>query len=227
MAAFRLLLLAAGLLLTAGATHAQNTPDTTAARPLSRHQFGVTIGFGVALVTPTEDYYLPNDGLKFGADAELQYAYYFDHDRTMALRLGLRTLSRRGSYTFGARQVHRDEVFLAVPLELVMRRQWREHPNWFSTMAFGGYFSELTGRITYVLDPASGKTQHSEDDWLYGIGGFTGCYGVGHRSGHHYREFGVRFSTDAGGFTSSPGPNDLPNLRASNISLYYSLELGI
>jgi hypothetical protein len=221
------LLLGAGLLLAAGPALAQAPADTAKIRPLARNLFGTMYGLGVSTVSPDDDYYLPNDGIKFGSEVAFTYTRFFSkHEPTFGLRTGIGFVGRSGRYSFFGQDVRRAESFLTVPLEVVTRHRWQSHPRIYSTGSIGGYFSELASRYTYTLDPGTGKTQRSSASWLYATGGFTVSTGIGYQHQRYgYRELGLRISSDA--FTpKSPDAGQLPNLRQGNITLYYSGSIG-
>lgn len=219
-------LLWASLLLTAGPALAQ-APDTAKPKPLARNLFETMIGLGVSTVSPDDDYYLPNDGIKFGSEVAFTYTRFFSKSEpAIGLRTGIGFVGRSGRYTFLGQEVRRAESFLTVPLELVTRHRWQSHPRIYSTGAVGGYFSELLSRYTYTIDPNTGKTQRSDSDWLYATGGTTISFGIGYQHPRRsYRELGLRISTDL--FKPrSPDAGQLPNLRQGNITLYYVSALG-
>ncbi|RZK41420.1 MAG: hypothetical protein EOO57_01730 [Hymenobacter sp.] len=226
-------LLTAALLATAPA-RAQTAPaDTAQARLLAnihsfaRFQFGEMFGLGISMVNQDEDYYLPNDGVKFGSEVAFHGTYYFSKKLPLyGLRLGVGLLGRSGRFTFGQQQVRRNDALLTVPLEFVVRTPWLRHPGWYSTVSLGGYFSELAQRYTYRLDPLTGKTLRTTDSWLYGVGGMSFSVGIGRRTGTFYREVGVRASNDLTGLSQQFDPSSLPNLRASNFSVYLSIARG-
>jgi hypothetical protein len=212
------------LLLAAGSVWAQ-APDTTRTKKAASWQFGETIGLGVALVNPDDDYYLPNDEVKFGSEVALHATRFWRRGNSaLGLRLGLGLLGRNGRYTFGTEQVRRAETVGIIPIELVSRRYWRDS-NWFSEASVGGYFGGLLSRTTYQLDPVTSMTRRNTDGWLYAMGGVIASFGVGYHKGRHYQQLGVRFSND---FTKprKPDAGQLPNLQTGNISLCYSLSWG-
>lgn len=216
----------ASLLLAAGPALAQ-APDTAKPKPLARNLFGTMIGLGISTVNPDDDYYLPNDGAKFGSEVAFAYTRFFSKSEpVIGLRTGIGLIGRSGRYTFLGQEVRRVESFLTVPLELVTRRRWQSHPRIYSTGAVGGYFSALASRSTYTIDPNTGKTQRSDSDWLYATGGTTVSFGIGYQHQRRgYRELGLRISTDL--FKpKSPDAGQPPNLRQANFTLYYSGSLG-
>jgi len=216
--------LLAGLLLAAGPTLAQ-TPDTAQLRKSASWQLGETLGLGVALVNPDSEYYLPNDEAKFGSEVTLHATRFWRRGNSaLGLRFGLGLLGRSGRYTFGAEQVRRAETVGIIPVELVSRRYWHDS-NWFSEVSVGGYFGGMVNRYTYRLDPATGTTQRSSDNWLYAMGGVIANLGVGYHQGHRYHQLGVRFSTDLTN-PRQPDAGQLPNLQTGNISLCYSITWG-
>ncbi len=219
--------LGAGLLLLAGPALAQVPADTARPKPLARNLIGTMIGLGISTVSPDDDYYLPNDGIKFGSEVAFTYTRFFSKkEPVVGLRTGIGFIGRSGRYTFLGQEVRRAESFLTVPLELVTRRRWQSHPTIYSTGTIGGYFSTLASRYTYTIDPSTGKTQRNSDDWLYATGGFTVSFGIGYqRPRHSYRELGLRLSSDAFKL-KSPDAGQLPNLRQGNVTLYYSGSLG-
>ncbi|RZK21617.1 MAG: hypothetical protein EOO56_11095 [Hymenobacter sp.] len=214
----------AGLLLAAGPALAQ-VPDTAQRQLPARFQLGETIGLGIALVSPDDDHYLPNDQAKFGSEVQFHATYFFDRRNPVyGLRLGLGLLSRNGRYAFGSEQVRRAEVLGVVPLELVARHYWR-NPHWYSEVSAGAYVGDMVQRFTYQLNPLTGTTQRTRDSWVYGVGGVVASFNVGYRRGQRYQQLGVRFSSD---FTTprQTSADKLPNLQAGNISLCYSVCWG-
>jgi hypothetical protein len=195
----------------------------------SQQRLALTLGPGVVAVRPTEDYYLPNDGAKLGLEAGLQYTAFFKTSSApqVGLRASLLSTYRAGRFRFQGQEVRRQESFVTVPLEVVLRRNWREHTNWQSSLSVGGYFSELAQRFTYTLDPTTGKTLRDESNWTYGIGGLTASYGIGIQGPSYFHELGLRASTDLGGFTRSAAAGALPNLRCSTYTLYYTVGLAL
>lgn len=226
-------LLAAALLVAAPAW-AQLPADTartrrllTEIRSLARFQFGETVGLGISMVNQDDDYYLPNDEVKFGTEVAFHGTYYFSKRLPLlGLRLGAGLLGRAGRFTFNGQQVRRNDALLTVPLELVVRTPWLQHPGWYSMLSLGGYFGTLAQRYTYRLDPLTGKTLRTSDNWLYSVGGVLFSVGIARRTGTLYRELGVRASTDLTGLSRQFGPDGLPNLRAGNLSAYITLARG-
>lgn len=217
-------LLLASSLLAAGSALAQ-APDTAPPQKVASWHFGETIGLGVALVSPNDDHYLPNDEVKFGSEVTVHATRFWRRDNAaLGLRFGLGLLGRNGRYTFGAEQVRRAETMGIIPVELVSRRYWRDS-NWFSEVSLGGYFGGLVTRNTYQLDPTTGTTRRRDDSWLYATGGILAGFGVGYHQGRRYHQVGLRFNTDLT-TPRHPDAGQLPNLQASNISLCYSITWG-
>lgn len=212
------------LLLAASSAWAQ-APDTARAKKSASWQFGETLGLGVALVSPDDDYYLPNDEVKFGSEVALHATRFWRRGNSaLGLRFGLGLLGRNGRYTFGGEEVRRAETMGIIPVELVSRRYWHDS-NWFSEASVGGYFGGLVSRDTYRLDPTSGTTRRTSDSWVYATGGVLAGFGVGYHQGRRYHQVGVRFSTDLTK-PRRPDAGQLPNLQAGNISLCYSITWG-
>ena len=219
-------LLWAGLLLAAGPALAQ-APDTARPKPMARNLLGAMFGGGISTVSPDDDYYLPNDGIKLGSEAALTYTRFLTkREPAMGLRTGIGFISRSGRYTFFGQEVRRAESFLTVPLEVVTRHRWQSHSRIYSVGSIGGYFSELVSRYTYTIDPGTGKTQRSSTNWLYATGGFAVSVGIGYQHQRYgYRELSVRISSDT--FKpKSPDAGQLPNLLQGNVTLCYTGSLG-